>query len=1161
MAILRALLVATASLMAVTASAAPVPNASFEEGKDRPAAWSPSDSTATWAEGGRTGRRCLAINGDGNGSHFWKCDTWLPEPGAIYRLSFWARSVDASGGCVVSGLNILNEDFPLPGKEWVRYTRVFAAPRAVDGAYLRLGCWATTGKVLFDDVTITPVLSLVEQLGEGERVSQGRYGFQAPLQGEGSNYSRALVGFTAGFNTNRWVLSDGATITYRHAVPGVKQRAATLQANIGYYEAGRLLVDASRDGKTWHQVGTVGEKGTLRCTLPSDLFPADEIQIRLRGEGEKRSGEDSHPGSFQIHGYAYEAELEGTPRDAIGRTSYLEIEQERKPSVVTVESLGGLRPGLDPYVRLRVSNPGRTALPVTAVFAFSPEGGKARQYTAKARIPAGGEAPVVLPYTLRETGRMQATLRITAGKEVLLAGKTEFDISALFAADSGYLVSQDATAAVWWAEPTHKVSRERPVPALRQPVVRLSAAGHEYEPFQVVLRPSQALQGVTASVGDLVGPKGARIAASNIRIHRVHYVRVERPTDRVGTPGEWPDALPPLDGPFDVAAGTNQPLWVTVYVPAGTPAGDYRGALRLSAGSWRQEVPVQLRVWDFTLPKETHLRTAFGLNLGTIRRYHNLETQEELAQVFDLYLRNFAAHRISPYDPMALAPIRVSFGENAWDGGQQVGEQPFEGKRCLKVVDNSDRSSIAASYRERVPVDPEAEHVLSWAARTEKEGQTYLVTVQNYDAAGAWMSGRNIDLRFQGSTTWKRESVSLKGRLPKDSRAISIFLRPVTWSEKGEATGTAWFDALSLRVAGGPELLKDGGFEEVADPLRVKVDFTEFDRAAHRAFNELGFNSFRLHLQGMGGGTFHSRHKGRIGAYEQGTPEYEALFTSYARQLQDHLEEKGWLDKAYIYWFDEPEPRDYEFVKEGMALLKRAAPKLARMLTEQVEPELVGSVDIWCPVTSSYDPERARGRQAQGEKIWWYVCTGPKAPYCTLFIDHPGIEMRMWLWQTVKYNVEGILVWTSNYWTSNAAYPPPAIQNPWEDAMGYISGYDYQPGQIGYWGNGDGRFIYPPNRDPANDKRKHLTGPVDSCRWEMLREGIEDYEYFYLLREAIAQARARGASARTLAAAEKLLQVPPEVCVDMTTFTLDPAPLYAHREKIARAIESLRKAK
>ena len=368
------------------------------------------------------------------------------------------------------------------------------------------------------------------------------------------------------------------------------------------------------------------------------------------------------------------------------------------------------------------------------------------------------------------------------------------------------------------------------------------------------------------------------------------------------------------------------------------------------------------------------------------------------------------------------------------------------------------------------------------------------------------MSGRNIDLRFQGSTTWKRESVSLKGRLPKDSRAISIFLRPVTWSEKGEATGTAWFDALSLRVAGGTELLKDGGFEEVADPLRVKVDFTEFDRAAHRAFNELGFNSFRLHLQGMGGGTFHSRHKGRIGAYEQGTPEYEALFTSYARQLQDHLEEKGWLDKAYIYWFDEPEQRDYDFVKEGMALIKRAAPKLARMLTEQVEPELAGYVDIWCPVTSNYDEERSRGRQAKGEKISVVRLLRPKGALLHALHRLSGHRDADVAVADGEINVERILVWTSNYWTSNAAFPPPAVQNPWEDDDLHL-GYDYQPGQIGYWGQRGWPLHLSTQSRPserqaeAPDRSDRLLPLGDAAR------GIEDYDILYLLREDCPGAR------------------------------------------------------
>ncbi|MDH7571210.1 MAG: DUF4091 domain-containing protein, partial [Armatimonadota bacterium] len=145
----------------------------------------------------------------------------------------------------------------------------------------------------------------------------------------------------------------------------------------------------------------------------------------------------------------------------------------------------------------------------------------------------------------------------------------------------------------------------------------------------------------------------------------------------------------------------------------------------------------------------------------------------------------------------------------------------------------------------------------------------------------------------------------------------------------------------------------------------------------------------------------------------------------------------------------------------------------------------------------------------------------------------------------------------SNYWTSSAAFPPPQLQNPWEDPMSYVSGYSYGPGQIGYWGNGDGRFIYPPNRDPANDTTPYLSGPIDSIRWEMLREGIEDYEYFWLLRQLVAQAKERKLPGKAIAEAEKLLEVPANVCVDMTHFTADAQPIYAHRERIARAIERL----
>ena len=125
--------------------------------------------------------------------------------------------------------------------------------------------------------------------------------------------------------------------------------------------------------------------------------------------------------------------------------------------------------------------------------------------------------------------------------------------------------------------------------------------------------------------------------------------------------------------------------------------------------------------------------------------------------------------------------------------------------------------------------------------------------------------------------------------------------------------------------------------------------------------------------------------------------------------------------------------------------------------------------------------------------------------------------------------------------------------------MGYVSGYSYKPGQIGYWGNGDGRFIYPAEAaavpghsgpDPV------IAPPVSSIRWEMLREGIEDWEYLYKLRELIAKHRSE-LTAGELSQFEPLLEVPESITRDMTTFTTDPAPIYARRRAIAEAIERL----
>lgn len=347
---------------------------------------------------------------------------------------------------------------------------------------------------------------------------------------------------------------------------------------------------------------------------------------------------------------------------------------------------------------------------------------------------------------------------------------------------------------------------------------------------------------------------------------------------------------------------------------------------------------------------------------------------------------------------------------------------------------------------------------------------------------------------------------------------------------------------------------------ESTRPWEIKPQFnwTNWDAAMERAIDYHNFNSFRLSIPGMGGGTFHSRREPELLGFSEDTAEYQAAFTAYCREVQEHLRQKGWLDEAFVYWFDEPAPKDYEFVMNGFEKLKKAAPDITRMLTEQVEAELIGGPDVWCAVSNNFDPKAAEQRRAQGEKFWWYVCTGPKAPYCTLFIDHPGTEMRVWFWQTWQRKIAGILVWQTNYWTSPTAYPDPdSPQNPYEDPMGWRTGYSTPTGAKRPWGNGDGRFVYPPvAAADAHPAGPVLDGPVDSIRWEMLRDGIEDYEYLAVL-EKLLIVNENLIDAGQLQKYIAMLDVPEDITSDMTTFTKDPAPIERRRDEIARAIAAL----
>lgn len=575
---------------------------------------------------------------------------------------------------------------------------------------------------------------------------------------------------------------------------------------------------------------------------------------------------------------------------------------------------------------------------------------------------------------------------------------------------------------LWWASSGWKISRTKQPPEETGRAIMVRAARNEAEAAQLIIRPKVCLSNFIAQGGSLTGPDGAVILSENVEVLRVRYVEIKLSTDgwsicRAVEPptgdseaGFWPDPLPPFKGPIDLKADENQPLWVRVKVPRGAPAGIYTGSIVLTAKNYSSKVPLQVEVYDFTLPDRMTCTTAFGFWEKNVFKYHKLSDPQQKREVLDKYWASFSAHHISPYHPAPLDPYKVNWPE---------------------ITDN---------------IKPEE--------------------------------------------------------------------------------------------------------------LKPTFDWTAWDKAMDKAINYYHFNSFRFVIPGLGTGRFHSVGKPELLGFGEDTPHYKAAFSAYCREVQEHLRQKGWLDEAFAYPFDEPAPEDYEVVMNGLLKLKAAAPDIRRMLTEPVREALIGGPNIWCPISNGYKHERAEERRKYGEKFWWYICCGPGVPYCTEFIDHPGTEPRVWLWQSWKRNIAGILIWQTNYWTSRAAYPDPEHpQNPYEDAMSWAVGGPEDTKRR--WGNGDGRYIYPP--EAAADARPTepvLDGPVESIRWEMLRDGIEDYEYLAILKRLI-EAKANKLSAQKHKEYSALLEVPEDITKKMTKFTKDPAPIEARREKIARAIAKL----
>jgi len=187
---------------------------------------------------------------------------------------------------------------------------------------------------------------------------------------------------------------------------------------------------------------------------------------------------------------------------------------------------------------------------------------------------------------------------------------------------------KDTDFGITVAHPVVKLFRDKAFPGRIQNTIRLSAARNEYESFQLVVLPfGKDINNLSIKVTDLDNGNGSVISEEHIEISLVGYNRIDWQAAYVAEKGWHPDPLIPFSGPVTIPGSTLcQPFWITVYVPPDTPAGLYHGEAVMTASNGEsQTARVQLRVWDFTLPVESHLKTHSWDNLDLLAGFYNLE--------------------------------------------------------------------------------------------------------------------------------------------------------------------------------------------------------------------------------------------------------------------------------------------------------------------------------------------------------------------------------------------------------------------------------------------------------------------------------------------------------------------------------------------------------
>jgi hypothetical protein len=229
-------------------------------------------------------------------------------------------------------------------------------------------------------------------------------------------------------------------------------------------------------------------------------------------------------------------------------------------------------------------------------------------------------------------------------------------------------------------------------------------------------------------------------------------------------------------------------------------------------------------------------------------------------------------------------------------------------------------------------------------------------------------------------------------------------------------------------------------------------------------------------------------------------PQFVKVFKSMFGKVVEHLKAKGWLKNTMAVIMDEPGWNDALTLCEwtAMAKLFKSLDPSMRIWQDRWPASytndtasILALVDTWIPDPIQYDADLT-AIYNQAEKGTTFYSYDNAVPV----IDLSPIRTRSFFWK----------IWRTNYVNGKRA----------AGLSGSLSWYGISDWQLDPWAEANAPFPKQPGARPAGlgvlmyppwPGGSLLDGLISSKRWEMVRAGLEDVEYFAMLLDKLETVR------------------------------------------------------